>query len=407
METNLSNKSINYTTTRSDNTMPTRTENQQHCADATSLAAQIDSAISELHKHGDESVLDWDAETRQKLYRGGFVIIIVPKTNALVRREHSVTHSNDSSTLTANSTPPRSTTLPPSPTIEVGTNLQNQDPSNEYDTFVAPKLGLIVTSSALQALFKHSPEATQVLLPNPHGYLKPAAIRTIATWLGQLLQAQEPRPIESLADRKSLSNLNDALDIRVAMQLLGMEQIYLTHFVPLYTASLSQRKLTMLEAKAVVLHVVPEVCPRVEEDAVVRALAERVVELQRKGGLHARMWEAFLQKETNEGLLVAIQKYENVFEGVQALVVAKRATEKKYPDNIYEMYTIANHAQEHVGEQQQGQHGVEDLENRRGKKTHKGLKSHISSKMSAGWGKVRRIASGGSGEGSHERPGSH
>ena len=384
--------------------MMNSTGDQQHCEDDNSSAEQIAYAVSQLDDHEDQSVLDWDLEIRQKLYQeGGFATILLSKKPTHKDAESDGTPSSYESPRPSTST--ETSDKSPCPTIEVGTNVQDLDPEDYY-TFKAPKLGLLVVSPVLCSLFETYPQATQVLLPNPYGALKPVAIKKLATWLDQLLQSDEPRPIDSLADRKSLSNLNEALDIRVAMQLLGMEDLYLTHFVPLYTASLSQRKPTILEAKAVVSHVVPEICPRGEDDAVVQALAERVVEVQRKNSLDARMWEAYLQKGSNRGLLAAVRKYENVFVGVRSVITPRRSEEVEYPDDIYAVHAIVNGAQERVGPQEQVQDGNEEVGERLEKKASKGLKSRVSSKLSAGLGKVRRIASGGSRGHSKERKGS-
>jgi hypothetical protein len=245
------------------------------------------------------------------------------------------------------------------------------------------------------------------VIPNPYGDFKPSAIRLIALWICQLLPSAEPRPIDSMADCKTHPRLVDALDIRIAMQLLGMEDVYLPHFVPLYTASLSQRKPTTLEAKAVVAHVVPEVCSVVEDDEVVGALAERLGELERMGRLDKGVWGAFLRKESNRGLLVAVQK-NGTFGGVETVGVTSppKKVEYKPEGDVLEMghesvasisEASAEHAHEESDQELQEAGGAPQEEGVRvGKKGQKNWKSQVTSKVTAGWGKVRRIASGSS-----------
>lgn len=385
-----------------------------------SPSAQVAYATSELHKHGDDNLLEWDTPIRRSLQKGGFSCMLLANNAPTVRREPKYTLSTpEPEPAPTSSNPdypnPRGTnpllSLYPanSQTSAAGlsTTIHKRDPSKQYTFFVAPKLAMVIVSPPIRTFFEQHPHLDEFVIPNPYGDFKPSAIRLIALWLCQLLQDAEPRPIDSMADRKTHPRLFDALDIRVAMQLLGMEEAYLPHFVPLYTASLSQRKPTTLEAKAVVAHVVPEVCLMVEDDEVVGALAERLGELERKGRLDKGVWGAFLRKESNQGLLVAVQK-NGAFGGVETVGVTSppKTIEYKLEGDVLEMghesvASISEVGAEHAHEDSdQDLQGADESSQEEGihveKKGHKTWKSHMTSKVTAGWGKVRRIASGSS-----------
>ena len=387
-----------------------------------SPSAQIAYATSELHKHGDDNLLEWDASIRRSLRTGGFACMLLANNAPTVRREPKstlLTPEPEPTPTPTSSNPdypnPRGTNsllslyTANSQTSAAGlsTTIHKRDPSQQYTFFVAPKLAMIIVSPPIRTFFEQHPHLDEFVIPNPYGDFKPSAIRLIALWICQLLQAAEPRPIDSMADCKTHPRLVDALDIRVAMQLLGMEEVYLPHFVPLYTASLSQRKPTTLEAKAVVAHVVPEVCSVVEDDEVVGALAERLGELERMGRLNKGVWGAFLRKESNRGLLVAVQK-NGAFGGVETVGVTSppKKVEYKLEGDVLEMghesvasisEASAEHAHEESDQELQEAGGAPQEEGVRvGKKGQKNWKSQVTSKVTAGWGKVRRIASGSS-----------
>ena len=397
-----------------------------NCIGSLPPSAQIAHAISELSSR-DETILEWDFSIRQALLREGYACLLLAKNIPAVGRQtkHALsTHEPELAPGDPNKPnkpdgPEDSASQKVSPLVSlypnasqssaagVSTSIHQRDPSQEYNYFFAPKLVLVIVSPPIRAFLEQNPHSNELVLPNPYGDFKPKAMHAITLWLCQLLQDEEPRPIDCMADRKAYTALIDALDIRVAMQLLGMEPMYLPHFVPLYTASLSQRRPTTLEAKAIVAHTITEACSAVEDDAVVCVLAQRLAEPERKGRLDNAVWTAFLRKGSNRGLLAAVQKNGRAFQGVQSVILP--SPPHKIEHTLEEIVEIREHA-ESIAEasladtttQSSDQELQEDdsliqTEHVHGeKKSRKTWKSQMTSRMSVGWGKMRRIASGSS-----------
>lgn len=323
---------------------------------------QIEYAISELHNHLDENVLEWDIGTRQNLLQGGYACLFLvesPTDNAstapFAHEPHSLSTTGSvkpivtqsvtanhleimSDTRNADTTGPIANTfnsLNPAPVqskfLVSKAEYEQHNPSCTYTYCSAPKLALVATSPIFRSFFLQNPSATEIVLTTPStcaptAIFTPSALHTLALWLTQLLRSPSPRSIDCRADRKSLFSIRAALSLRIAMQLLGMDATYLTHFVPFYTASLSQRVPSTLEAGSVVEHVLGSV----EEDAVVKVLAERLVELARiKKFKNVGLWEAFLAKDGNHGLLVAMQAMKWLM-GVETVAVRKPGVGQKY-----------------------------------------------------------------------------
>ncbi|KAJ4360788.1 uncharacterized protein N0V89_001355 [Didymosphaeria variabile] len=175
-------------------------------------------------------------------------------------------------------------------------------------SYEAPKLAMVVASPVLRDHFVQNPESTEFHALNSH--FKAKAIEAIAHWLRIAMTVPELRNIQLSKISPTMSNadLKDSLDLRVAMQLLGMSQ-YIDHFASKYQSTLvypgpsaANSNATTLrvphtdEARTILDHaVMPAQNGR---DEVVDALAYHLVVLKKKKMLGAE-WTAFLADFTN------------------------------------------------------------------------------------------------------------
>lgn len=188
-------------------------------------------------------------------------------------------------------------------------------------SFEAPKLAMIVASPVVADFFKQNPEAIKFVCEGP--FLKARAMEAIAYWLRISLVVQELGKIRlmHITPKLTMVDLERALDLRTAMQVLDMEQ-YIDHFVPTYKATLEYppdsamdptktstvfRVPSTQEARLVLDHAIIGV-----RDDVVDALAFHMVVVKKKNALPAE-WLKFLGDHSNLMFANAMKMGEAVF----------------------------------------------------------------------------------------------
>lgn len=201
--------------------------------------------------------------------------------------------------------------------------------------FEAPKLAMIVASPVIADYFVKNPESEQFHCRDV--YFKTRAIEQIAFWLRISLTVPKLENIHlpKLKPELSVADLRESLDLRVAMQLLGMSQ-HIRHFVELYKATLEYPENSAIdpgktptvfripstaEARIVLDHAIIGA-----RDEVVDALAYHMVVVKKKQGLDLE-WEHFLSDHRNFMLNHAMKLAETVF-------AAKIKEQRKSRDQI-------------------------------------------------------------------------
>ncbi|KAJ4304524.1 hypothetical protein N0V90_000050 [Kalmusia sp. IMI 367209] len=229
-----------------------------------SHSGQIAYAVSELNSHRDPDIQNWLENARRELDQGGRALILLSQKK-----------NNDT----------------PAPT-DIKKPTEDRHLKQDYYVFAAPKLAMVVLSPVMNSFFEQNASADKFKIPNPHSYFKPKAIRTIAVWLRHVVEHPKPKA---------------AMDIRVAMQLLGMEKIYLSHFIPTFKTVFERRVPTMKEAQIVLSHLVMP-----NDVAIIGVLAERLTSNKRSGNLPTG-WDAFIDMQENMLLKLAMDKAEGDF----------------------------------------------------------------------------------------------
>jgi hypothetical protein len=175
---------------------------------------------------------------------------------------------------------------------------------NEHDaklwSYEAPKLAMVLASPVIRDYFVQNPDSTEFPVLSVH--FKSKAIESIAHWLRIVIIVPELHNIRlpKLGSSMSDVDLKDCLNIRVAMEILGMEK-YIDDFASNYQATLlypgvpganaTLRIPSTKEARRIIDNaILPTQDGR---DEVVDVLADHLVILNKKNMLDAE-WIAFL-----------------------------------------------------------------------------------------------------------------
>ncbi|KAL1600549.1 hypothetical protein SLS60_006935 [Paraconiothyrium brasiliense] len=206
-------------------------------------------------------------------------------------------------------------------------------------SYEAPKLAMVVASPVIRDHFVQNPESTEFHALNP--YFKGKAIEAIAHWLRVAITVPLLQNIHlpKISPTMSNADLKDSLDLRVAMQLLGMGQ-YIDHFASKYNATLELPEASAAnqdaaalrvpltdEARTILDHVV--VPSQDGRDEVVDVLAYHLVVLKKKNMLGAE-WTAFLGDFSNLMLSHAMKLAEARF--IEKIKKERKEREKSKKD---------------------------------------------------------------------------